>query len=55
MWQQGPASRLPRIVYFSVCCVWAGPSLGQHNHSVYQGLLGLSDSEMARLTAQGII
>ncbi|MGH3208123.1 MAG: CaiB/BaiF CoA transferase family protein [Trebonia sp.] len=33
----------------------AGPSLGEHNDDVYRGLLGLGDSEMAKLTAAGVI
>ena len=33
----------------------AGPELGEHNDEVYRGLLGLGDSEMARLTAAGVI
>jgi formyl-CoA transferase len=34
---------------------WAGPTLGQHNGEVYQGLLGLSDSEMEGLRESGVI
>jgi crotonobetainyl-CoA:carnitine CoA-transferase CaiB-like acyl-CoA transferase len=34
---------------------WAGPALGAHNAEVYAGELGLSDQEMARLKADGII
>lgn len=34
---------------------WAGPRLGQHNREVYRGVLGLSDDEIARLEAEGII
>jgi formyl-CoA transferase len=33
----------------------AGPALGEHNEDVYRGLLGLDDSEMAKLTAAGVI
>jgi formyl-CoA transferase len=32
-----------------------GPSLGEHNDDVYQGLLGLAEQEVAGLTASGII
>jgi formyl-CoA transferase len=33
----------------------AGPALGEHNDEVYRGLLGLGDSEMARLVTAGVI
>ena len=32
-----------------------GPSLGQHNDEVYQGLLGMSAEEMRQLGAAGVI
>jgi crotonobetainyl-CoA:carnitine CoA-transferase CaiB-like acyl-CoA transferase len=34
---------------------WPGPALGAHNREVYAGELGLSDQEIARLQAGGII
>ena len=34
---------------------WPGPEVGAYNEEIYQGLLGLSDSELADLTRQGII
>jgi crotonobetainyl-CoA:carnitine CoA-transferase CaiB-like acyl-CoA transferase len=33
----------------------ASPRLGQHNREVYQGHLGISDSEMAQLKDEGVI
>ena len=34
---------------------WAGPALGAHNREIYAGELGLSDQEIARLRADGIV
>jgi len=34
---------------------WAGPPLGAHNREVYAGELGLTDQELERLKAGGII
>jgi crotonobetainyl-CoA:carnitine CoA-transferase CaiB-like acyl-CoA transferase len=34
---------------------WAGPALGAHNREVYAGELGLSDAELQKLKADGII
>ena len=31
------------------------PTLGEHNHEVYGGLLGLSDDELAKLATDGVI
>jgi len=33
----------------------AGPELGEHNHDVYSGLLGLSDDEITQLKEAGVI
>ncbi|MEU8246097.1 CoA transferase [Nonomuraea sp. NPDC048916] len=33
----------------------AGPALGEHNHEIYHGLLGLTPEEIDRLSAGGII
>jgi formyl-CoA transferase len=34
---------------------WTGPALGAHNPEVYGGILGLSDVEIARLQAAGVV
>ena len=34
---------------------WAGPTLGAHNREVYEGVLGLNESEMAALRKEGVI
>ena len=34
---------------------WAGPALGAHNLEVFAGELGLSDQEIERLRADGVI
>jgi formyl-CoA transferase/succinyl-CoA--D-citramalate CoA-transferase len=34
---------------------WTGPQLGEHNSEIYEGLLGLSKTEIAVLQAEGII
>ncbi|GLR67476.1 succinyl-CoA--D-citramalate CoA-transferase [Acidocella aquatica] len=34
---------------------WTGPRIGAHNDEVYGGLLGLADSEIAALRAEGVI
>ena len=34
---------------------WAGPELGQHNNEILKGRLGLSDSDLEELSANGVI
>jgi succinyl-CoA---D-citramalate CoA-transferase len=50
--QQAPFPRLAR----SPAVVPSGaPRLGEHNHEVWCGLLGLSDAELADLTERGVV
>jgi crotonobetainyl-CoA:carnitine CoA-transferase CaiB-like acyl-CoA transferase len=45
----------PRLSETPGAIRWAGPALGAHNREVYSGELGLSDAELHRLKATGII
>jgi crotonobetainyl-CoA:carnitine CoA-transferase CaiB-like acyl-CoA transferase len=34
---------------------WLGPPMGAHTDELYKGLLGLTDTEMAKLRDKGVI
>src|SRR5262249_16544179 len=57
----GPGDRvklpaiLPRLTETPGGMNWVGPKLGEHNRDVYRGLLGLTDDEIAKLLADGVI
>jgi crotonobetainyl-CoA:carnitine CoA-transferase CaiB-like acyl-CoA transferase len=34
---------------------WLGPDLGEHNDELFKGVLGMSDDELRRLAAEGVI
>ena len=46
---------IPRLTETPGRVNWLGVPLGSHNIEVYQGCLGLSDKEMARLRDEGVI
>jgi formyl-CoA transferase len=46
---------LPRFSRTPGAVDFPGPALGEHNTQVYCNLLGLSDDELARLSAEGVI
>ncbi len=45
----------PRLSATPGKIVTCGPELGEHNGEVFQGILGMSDSALAELVAQGIV
>lgn len=49
------ANVMPRLTGTPGSIDWAGKPLGSDNESVFQGLLGLSDEEMAALKEKGVI
>lgn len=46
---------VPKLVNQPAVSRWAGPELGAHTREVLGGLLGLSDAELASLTAREVI
>ena len=46
---------LPRLDKTPGATEWAGPNLGDHNSEVFSNILGLSDSEIDKLSEQSII
>ncbi len=46
---------IPKLSKTPGATEWAGPTLGKHNHEVFQHLLGLSEDEMNRLQDDGKI
>lgn len=45
----------PRLSQTPGAIRWSGPELGQHNHDVFTGLLGLTDAELEELRQKGVI
>ena len=50
--QQAP---FPRLTNHPTPVPAGAPRLGEHNHEVWCGLVGLSDAELADLTARGVV
>jgi crotonobetainyl-CoA:carnitine CoA-transferase CaiB-like acyl-CoA transferase len=46
---------VPRLSDTPGSVKWLGPRLGEHNDEVFKGLLGLTDGELSRLAAEGVI
>jgi succinyl-CoA--D-citramalate CoA-transferase len=46
---------VPRLTETPGSVRWTGPELGQHNHEVYAGILGVSDEAQAELRERGVI
>jgi formyl-CoA transferase len=46
---------LPRLSRTTGTIRSTGPRLGEHNAEIYQGLLGLSEAELAELVREGIV
>jgi succinyl-CoA--D-citramalate CoA-transferase len=46
---------VPRLTETPGSVRWTGPELGQHNHEVYAGILGVSNEAQAELRERGVI
>jgi succinyl-CoA:(S)-malate CoA-transferase subunit B len=46
---------VPRLSDTPGSVKWLGPRLGEHNDEVFKGLLGLSDDDLRRIAAEGVI
>ncbi len=46
---------VPRLSDTPGSVKWLGPKLGEHNDEVFKGLLGLTDDDLRRLAAEGVI
>ncbi|MDB4985754.1 MAG: formyl-CoA transferase [Myxococcaceae bacterium] len=46
---------VPKLSLTPAATEWAGPSLGEHNHAVYCGLLGMSETQLAELVNSRVI
>jgi crotonobetainyl-CoA:carnitine CoA-transferase CaiB-like acyl-CoA transferase len=46
---------VPRLSGSPGAISWPGPSLGEHNRAVLQGILGISDARLLELATQGVI
>jgi crotonobetainyl-CoA:carnitine CoA-transferase CaiB-like acyl-CoA transferase len=46
---------VPRLSDTPGAVKWLGPDLGEHNDELFKGVLGMSDDELRRLAAEGVI
>jgi crotonobetainyl-CoA:carnitine CoA-transferase CaiB-like acyl-CoA transferase len=46
---------VPRLSDTPGSVKWLGPKLGEHNDEVFKGMLGMTDAEIQRLSAEGVI
>jgi crotonobetainyl-CoA:carnitine CoA-transferase CaiB-like acyl-CoA transferase len=46
---------VPRLSDTPGSVKWLGPDLGEHNDELFKGVLGMSDDELRRLAAEGVI
>jgi crotonobetainyl-CoA:carnitine CoA-transferase CaiB-like acyl-CoA transferase len=46
---------VPRLSDTPGSVKWLGPKLGEHNDEVFKGMLGMTDAEISRLAAEGVI
>jgi crotonobetainyl-CoA:carnitine CoA-transferase CaiB-like acyl-CoA transferase len=46
---------VPRLSDTPGSVKWLGPRLGEHNDEIFKGLLGLTEDDLRRLAAEGVV